>query len=286
MSTDEPLHGPRGPGGEEIPLSQISFIYYNFINPAAGVGNIHQSVADKMTLARFAREFDVPAHESPTGERILIDPSRMAFMGHSLGGVIGSVYMGAESEVVAAVLSGAGGGFNLIFLDTPDAFDPFIQAALRLIGFAPGEVFDGFHPIVTLMQGFVEPADPVGYGHYYVESPLEGRPKNVFLPEGMEDDRVPPKLHEALAVAAGLPQTLPVFDRVEGLALKGLEPIALPTEGNLAFEGARSTGALIQYQPGDHWVLFSSEANEMQYVDFLASYFETGVGRIDPVANR
>jgi len=285
LCTDEPLHGPRGPE-PGIPPSSITFTFFNFLNPTAGINNIRQSVADKMALVKLARQFDVPASASPTGERIRLDASRLAYMGHSLGGVTGGVFMGAEPEVGAAVLSGAGGGLSLLFLDLPDELDPFMKVALRAIGFARGEILDDFHPITTLMQTFSEPGDPISYGHYYSENPPAGMPKNIFLPEGMEDNRVAPKLHEALAVSIGLPQTHPVYEQVDGLVLKGLDPVGLPLEGNIDFQGTRSTGALIQYSPGDHWIIFSTEEHEMQYVNFLVSYYETGLARIEPVGGR
>ena len=280
LSTDEPLHGPRDPDPSSTP-SVTPYRFFNFINLTAMIDNHRQSAADKVSLLRLARLLDVPAEASPTGEPIRLDGSRAAYMGHSLGGITGTLFLAVEPGVGAAVLSGTGGRFGLAFLDLPDEYDWAIAAVQNILGLSEGEVLDEFHPIITLLQTYAEPADPLCYSHAFIEDPPRGIPKNIFLSEGMEDLNVAPRTTEALAVGFGLPQARPVHRTVEGLALRGLDPVDLPAEGNLAFEGTRSTGALIQYDPGDHWALFATEERERQYVGFLASYVETGLARIE-----
>ena len=277
LSTDEPLNGCRHGSAGPAP-----YLFYNFLNPTAGIDNHRQSAADKASLLRLARQLDVPAEASPTGGPIRLDCSRAAYMGHSQGGITGALFLGVEPEIGAAVLSGTGGGFSLTLVNQTREFGAVKAVVQELLGLDEGEALDEFHPVTTLLQTYAEPADPICYARTYMEEPLGGVPKNLFLSEGMADANTPPQTTEAFAAALGLPQARPVHNLVDGLTLKGLEPVDLPLQGNLAYEGARSTGALIQYEPGDHWALFAEEEREMQYVNFLASYIETGLARIEP----
>ncbi len=277
ISTDEPLNGIRH---HSVGLSP--YLFYNFLNPTAGIDNHRQSAADKASLLKLARQLDVPVESSPTGEPIRLDCSRTAYMGHSQGGITGALFLGIEPEIGAAVLSGTGGGFSLTLVSQTREFGAVKAVVKELLGLAEGEVLDEFHPVTTLLQTYAEPADPICYARTYIEEPLGGMPKNLFLSEGMSDENTPPQTTEVFAAALGLPQARPVHNLVDGLTLKGLEPVDLPLEGNLVYEGALSTGALIQYEPGDHWALFAEEEREMQYVNFLASYIETGLAKIEP----
>lgn len=275
ISTDEPLHGPRA-----NPPGASPYFFYNLLNPVAGVDNHRQSAADKIFLARFGGDLVIPPEESPSGTGIFFDPENIGYMGHSQGGITGALMLGVVPSLGAAVLSGTGGGFGLTLVEQTDEFAEIKVLIRILLGFQEEETLDSFHPIGTLLQTLAEPADPLCYAGGYFRESENGRPVNLFLSEGMEDTNTPPITTEVLAAACGSPQSLPVFHEVEALQLQGIDPVVLPRQGNVLTDWGPITAVLIQYSPGDHWALFSTEGRERQYAEFFRTYFENGISTV------
>ena len=74
--------------------------------------NPKQGALDDFQLLRLVKAIDVAAAPT-TGAPIKFDPARIYFKGHSQGGLTGPLFLAAEPEVKAAVLSGAGGDAHL-----------------------------------------------------------------------------------------------------------------------------------------------------------------------------
>ncbi len=272
ISTDEPLHGLRAnpPGAPE-------YLFYNFLNPIAGVDNHRQSAADKLHLFRFGRDLVIDPEDAPSGESIFFDPEKVGYMGHSQGGITGALMLGLAPNVGAAVLSGTGGGFGLTLVERTDEFT-WVKLIMEIVlRMAPQEKLDSFHPIGTLLQTLAESADPLSYARNYFREPVKGVPVNLFLSEGIEDTHTPPVTTEALAAQCGAAPSLPVHQEVEALVLQGIDPVDLPARGNVSSSQGEVTAVLIQYLPGDHWALFATPERQRQYALFLHSYFESGL---------
>jgi len=267
----QPLHGDRGTG---IDPTLVSF---NFLNPASARATFRQGALDLVYLAHLLTE---RAHcftlDDDQGQACT-NPEKVAFLGHSQGGITGAMAAPFwDGEVAAAVFSGAGGGLSVSMLqrDTSE-FD--VNALLTDELDLTLDELDLHHPLVALVQTLSEVTDPINYGRYWFEEPVDGvaPPLDVLQTEGTEDQYTPPPTIEALAGSAGLPTLDPVAQSSDAALLRGLTGQPLPAEGNLVgWDGAVVTGGLAQFPGYDHFPIFDDEDAALLYQGFLASSLE------------
>jgi hypothetical protein len=137
-----------------------------------------------------------------------IDPARIAYVGNSLGAIQGTVAAALEPHVPMWVLNVDGGGVILeLAVHAPIVSNLLQLAAVANFG-VEGATFDEGHPLVTLMQTVVEPADPLAFAGDLVlhPQPLKGQatqPRNILQFEVVYDEWVPNEADEALARAGG-----------------------------------------------------------------------------------
>ena len=247
VGIDQNMHGPRGNN------TSPEITFFNFQNPAASVHNVVQAGVDNYSLVRLIKGLTASSLEwgsKGTGKGTLtfspalkFDPKKIFFMGHSQGGLTGPVPLAFESEIKAAVLSAAGGGaiYSLLEKSAPTPVITLLEAAL-------GESADRFHPMLSLIQWLLEPADPANYAPLMIKEPPKGKaPVHLLLTEGLVDNYTPNLTTEALAVAAGVPQVGTVLKKVESLKLAGLDAAASPVSGNITSQGQSATGGLVQF---------------------------------------
>ena len=266
FAISQPLHGDRGTG---IDPSLVSF---NFLNPDSARATIRQGALDQVYLAELlsgrAHCFQVD------GDQACTDPGRLAYLGHSQGGITGALAAPFfDGQVSAALLSGAGGGLSITMLqrDTEE-FD--IDALLAEQLDVTLDELDEHHPLVALIQTLSDVTDPINYGRYWFAEPEHAgaRPIDVLMTEGTEDQYTPPPTIEALAGSADLPILDPVSQSSEVATLRGLVGQSLPTSGNLeGWDGAPITGGLAQFPGEDHFPIFDVEEATELYQAFLES---------------
>jgi hypothetical protein len=286
-----------GAGGAEISIDQVLHptrdrcdtcdptYFYNVYVPRAGRDNVRQSAADSIQLNRFIANLQIPANVSPTGQVITFNPSRRCFFGHSQGSETGPGFLATDPTPGAAVLSGAGGHFGLGFLGKQNpkvlGLTP-LQLIEFYAGTQPGEL-DVFHPITTLVQMFIEPAEPLNYAPFFFRRPFPGNPrKNIFMSEGIGDTYSPNESADALAVALGVDLVTPKLRDEPDLLLSGRSIIDPPVTNNVTFGDGSVTGVLLQYTPvtDGHFVLFEVAAGITQFTGFLQSWFATGTATV------
>ncbi len=136
-----------GPDGQIDPSGTH---YINLKSLLTSRDNIRQAVSNLLVLRRSLGAIDgVP-----------LNASKVAFLGHSLGAMVGTVYLGVEDQVGAATLAMPGGGIPYL-LDASPAFGPAIQAGLAANGIVKGTPdYDAF---LAVAQTLVDPADPVNW---------------------------------------------------------------------------------------------------------------------------
>jgi hypothetical protein len=156
-----------GPDGKIDP-SGTHFV--NVPNPLVTRDNIRQGAVDLLTLTRSLGSLNLDA--DPAGD---IDTSHIYFLGHSLGGIVGGVYLGtaAATEVVTGELANAGGGIAQTIFDSP-AFGPRIKAGLAAQGIAEGSTL--YAQFIRDAQTAVDAGDPVNY----IASASAARPLLLF----------------------------------------------------------------------------------------------------------
>lgn len=110
LGIDQVLHGPRAPEGTVVDVA-----FFNALNPAALVANVIQAALDNVSLRRLAGEIELgqipwSADSGQHGQIDLggqrLDNTRVAFFGHSQGGITGPPYIAFDPDLRGAVLSG------------------------------------------------------------------------------------------------------------------------------------------------------------------------------------
>jgi len=278
LCIDQPLHGPRGTGGEVQ-----EFDVFNFINPASGRTSFRQSAIDVIWQSRLVASgvFDLAVGDTSWGRASKMDPNNILFFGHSHGGLAGAIMMAVDPRVRGAVLSGSSGVLIETILRRKAPLD--IQAAIALVAGLEVDQLDTFHPVVNLAQMLVDATDPVNYAPYWLNPLGEGRAKDVLMTSGALDDASPAVGADAVAAAAGVPLVLPIDHESLAHTLRGLFPLPLPLSSNLlAGNGTAVTGGLRQYPGADHFVALTDPAAIALWRGFFRAYRAEGVPVIGP----
>ncbi|HWU89564.1 MAG TPA: hypothetical protein VN253_20020 [Kofleriaceae bacterium] len=274
ISTDQVLHGPRNPGGNE----EIDF--FNVSNPFAMRDNSLQGAADAWSQMRLALGLAIP----DGGGTIRFDPAHVFFFGHSQGGSTGPAFVALEPALRGAVFSGTAGllSLSLLYKTKPLDVPMLLQTFLR------EDSIDEDNPSLALCQMWFERADGINYAPMMVRQP--GRapdgtalaPRNIFQTEGFADTYTPNPAIEAMAVAIGgdLVQ-LPAERDVEGLTtLRGRRVLAAPISNNA--DGVTAVLAQFKSAPGSdgHYVVFDIPAAQRQSAEFLGTLARTGTATV------
>ena len=129
-----------------IDPSGIHFV--NLPAPILSRDNLRQGAVDLLTLTRSLADLDLDGDAA--GD---IDTTNVHFLGHSLGGIVGGVYLGTAdaTEVQTSVLAMAGGGVAATILDSP-AFGTVLLEGLAAQGITVGS---------TLYAQFVRDAQTI-----------------------------------------------------------------------------------------------------------------------------
>jgi hypothetical protein len=298
MGIDQIFHGTRPgapPLGDPTAETTIQLLFFNLDNILAARTSNRQSAIDVVQQARLFTDshVKVPAATSATGQDIAFDGTKVMFFGHSQGGLNGPLFLAGSELARGAVLSGAGSDLALNLLEKTKPVD--VAAAFRiLVGLGDPEVateLNIFHPVMTLVQTIVDPADPLEYGGFIARTPRDGHtPKSIYQTEGVGADGVgdsyaPPHGIEALSVAIGLPRQLPGVRSVVEAGWAGVTDVSVPGEGLSGNIGdGRASGVLAQFVPtaghDGHFVVFNDAKAKGQAATFLANLAADPKGRV------
>jgi hypothetical protein len=272
MAVSEPLHRTRAGyrAGQEETLT------FNFFNPLAGRDNWRQSALEKI---QQVTALSTLSFAGKNGTTVSFDASQIAYFGHSQGGIVGALFVAVEPRLTGALLSGAGAGFAISLVEKTDPI--VIADVLKLVLQIPDdEAIDTFHPVPTLLQSFVDDADPINYGPRWRDT--VGAP-HLLITSGLTDTYTPPINHAGLAGAFLVPQASPIAERLEVLELLGIATVANPVSGNVVGLGAGDevrTAALVQYPQDGHFAIFTNPAAQQLFTSFFASLRADGVPTI------
>ncbi len=167
--------------------------------------NFRQSVADFLQLTKMVEN----AHAAGIPPFDTIDPQSILYLGGSLGGIMGTMYMAVEPDVQVGLLSVPGGGLTNI-LDSID-IGGLLQPLIGLLsGVQSNDPFfpQFFHGFRQTAQWGIDSGDPINYGPYIVTpgAQLPGvPPKRILMHEGIVDSTVPNRTTDDLALAMRLP---------------------------------------------------------------------------------
>lgn len=247
--------GAAGPDGQ-VDASGTHFI--NLSSLLTSRDNIRQAVADLLVLTRT-----IPSMRLAAGEA-LFDGARISFVGQSLGGMIGTVFMGMSPEVNTALLNVPGGGIARL-LEASPSFGPRIRAGLAAsAGLQPGTPdYDSFFGAA---QTVIDSADPINFALATNGTLLAS--KRLLLQEVVGGGNVLPD------------QVVP--NSVAGAPLSGTEPLirvlglASITQTTQSATGIRG---VVRFTQGDHGSLLSPAASAAATAEMqgeMASLLATG----------
>ena len=140
-----------GAAGADGSIDSSGTHFINLTSLLTSRDNVRQGVSDLLTLRKsLASITTVPLNISQVG-----------FIGHSLGGIVGTVYLGAETTSTPASLVTTGGGIARL-LDASPSFSPIIHAGLANAGLVQGSA--GYDLFMANAQTMLDAADPINWG--------------------------------------------------------------------------------------------------------------------------
>lgn len=130
-----------------------------------------------------------------------IDNSRIGYVGGSMGGILGAIFIGVEDRIKAAILIVPGGNMSLMIRESEHPAIPPIRKRIEELGLTYGDV-----------QRMMNPVEPLNFiGRF--------SPKPVQFHIGRFDKIVPAEAGRQLADKAGEPKQVYWYDAGHSLPL-------------------------------------------------------------------
>ena len=283
VAIDAVGHGDHpGPHGTNTLTSLLVFFGINAatasVDALALRDNWRASTYDKLQLIQLLKQ----APDIDGDGKAEIDPSRILYLGVSLGGIMGSELLALSADLPVGILSVPGGRVSSIISDSAQ-FRPIIYA-LKPDGTTDSDV-DRFFPA---LQTLLEKGDAANYGPYILKDRLPGAGAaipDLLFQMVLNDDTVPNSANRALARALGVPVVAPVLTPV-GI----VQPApAAPFSGNVA--GGKATAGLFQFDrdlsqgsqvptQATHGNVAKSQEGLLQSMHFVKTWLATGKAEI------
>ncbi len=148
------------PGQDMIPDSSGTHTI-NLANLIVARDNLRQASLDLLTLEKAIPAMDVDGDMIPD-----FDPTKVSFMGHSLGGIVGSTYTAMSDMAQQSVIATASGSIAQM-LNASQSFGPRIRAGVAAAAGqdpASAEFLQGTLPqFLVAAQTAVDSGDPINY---------------------------------------------------------------------------------------------------------------------------
>lgn len=232
---DLPIHGGRSVGSDTLhPTTPPSnsgdgFLSGEFIRT---LNNFKQGVVDLVSLTRV-----IEGREGVSGLEGLIDQDdatqyfsgKAGYMGISLGGIIGTLFVTVEPAVESVVLNVAGGKLTLLLAgdENGSTIGAPILEALAEQGIVEGSM--SYIQTMTFVQWLADAVDPVAFADNTINKPLktlswnadadfselaDGVKNQVLMQMAVNDNTVPNASTQMLAAAMGVSLEHTTFDNV------------------------------------------------------------------------
>jgi len=225
---------------------------FHFYNPArlpAARDNARQAIADLLVLSASISGL----------QGAPVDASRKTFIGHSLGGIMGTTFLAYDDSVTAASLVAPGGGIARL-LSNSGSFGPILNAGLAASGAPPGSA--AYEQFLTVAQTVVDSADPINHAATLASA----NSTSIHMVQILDDGTVPNSV-----ATAPLSGTLPLAAQL------GLQQISSDAAG----------GSLVVLTEGAHGSLLTTDPSPAATVEIQTEVatFAASNGTLLPIAN-
>lgn len=211
---------------------------------------MRQSAADLLAFVRTLRGGDwsgLAVDDMLAG--VSFADERFGFVGYSLGGIIGTLFVASEPEIGAAVLAFTGGAIVHAVAESPAFNEAYLPQLFPLMGLEISELdyeelHPSFYPEIALWATLFDRGDALGYARAVRRSDA-----HVLVTMARHDETLPNVNTESLARVLGAPMLggEPLF--VE------LELAEAPLRGNVTTDGSPRTRGLQLFEPANHGAL-------------------------------
>ena len=220
----------------------LAALAVNDLNKGAGITEkLAQSVIDFISLETITRGPFGAAPEFQYNGQSVIDPNRVFYVGGSLGGIMGNVFMAYDPNITKGVLAVPGGVWSMMIERS---------AAWHLLkGSAMGAYPDpSFYELNIAFLGMgLEPYDPITTAAHVLKDPLPGVPtaKNILIWYAIGDSLVTNSATEMVAREMGIDLLTPSVKQVwgmqgkagpltNGITVYDEHPSPMPSDFNIA----------------------------------------------------
>jgi len=210
--------------------TQLGF-FQGFNNIIGAGDNFRQTCADLMQLVRLIQSTSI---DGALG--VNIDESNIFYMGHSLGGIMGSCLAAFEPDIKAYLVNATGGGLVSELLLNSSIGAGALSSLNTIFTLDPANVADHFSLFANFGQTLIDRADPSVEGGHWVQNPIVGGARNVMQISDDSDEVVPNQANEALGIAAGLEIFVPYVQNLRQ------HPESLPLVGTVGTVTANGPG--------------------------------------------
>ncbi len=239
--------------------TQLGF-FQGFSNVIGAGDNFRQTCADLMQLVRLIQSNSI---DGALG--VNIDENNIFYIGHSLGGIMGSCLATFEPDIKAYVVNAPGGGLIAQLLLSSSIGAGAIGSFNTIFGLDPANVLDQFSFFGNMAQNLVDNADPAVESTAWIQNPIVGGPRNIIQISDDSDEVVPNQANEALGHAAGLQ----IFDPfVQNLFLHP-EPLVVASNAGGSISGNGPSGVTafyLQQGPATHAATITPFTGRLTYV--------------------
>lgn len=249
LGFDQVGHGPRR--GADAGSATPEDIVFNFANPASARGTMAQGATDLLALSRVVESWE----DGGPPELPALDTRHVVFWGHSQGATEGALFLGVDRRVDSALLTGASATLvnSLTSKKAPINIADGMWVALSE---SSPQAVHIYHPVLSLLQMWTDPVDPLHFAARVVTQPVEGTSpafaRNVFQVWGKDDLFTPRPVQTSFALGARLALVGPKVDTFEVTEVASVS-------GNVTLPGP-VTAAVRQYAPDGydgHFVVFN-----------------------------
>jgi len=271
LTMEQVGHGPRRCGASNVCPPDTpgpEWLAFNLQNPRGTRGMALQATADFYQLERLVLDLALGASESPTGESIGLDPTKLWFMGHSQGASTGVLAFSQSLVTRGGVLGGLGGGVTKSLLDRTSPA-PLGDALGVLYGDLQGDGASDVgevHPVMGLLQHYFLATDPLGIAdQLFFRVPEGNLSKHVLLQWGLGDTFAPDSTIQSLGGAMRASLAFPYEEKFPGVGVE-----QTPIVGN--WGGV--TGVIADYIPDEydgHLVFFLHPGARHQANHFIGT---------------